>query len=857
MSRVNIWAYAEPRDLDDNGDPVPGGGVFVHEAGTTTEIAVTSDKDGTTAVTQSITADAAGRFPDSYILPQAFKLVYVDASGNILQTIDNIEVAGGTLVYDTYADLTAATGIPAGQAHFQTLGYHARGDGGGADYVRVASEPAHEFKTTVNGGTVHVEGLPRDGVINTRCLGAVCDVTGDFNATSSGAFASENAVIDAATDDTAAIQNANNYALHYEGNSTSAQPLIVRHPGKSRITDTIQLGWGVTTSSIRFEGPWAVLRGEDSMAGGGLFCTFTDRPMINIQGARGTSVANLFLRGGLDYTGVVATVTGTTPTDEDNWDAVQAPLQYSQHALITIDAYCGTRPGTSYPDVTYPSFLGVVSQYGKLVSSRVDIDTVIGRNAQSFIISKPCDDSSNGDFLQIDNCHYEYVKHFVSIGNSQGRNFSLNNCEGGRAFDLLVNGIHGQQTGQFGGPIRNLSGGSYINRVYHFTSSATIGSTTSFENVFMEGIHRLGDLDGATSGDTPMVFNNCRMNLRWDDTNGVPPNVADFADCTASISFNNCEFKGFPDVVKIDGCLNPIVDGCTMDDAVPSSATRLVHNATTGGLVFSTDPRYPADLRSCTFSQRNVDTGAETRVVADSRMETTGRTYCVPIYLRRACHSGASTAQYRIDQDRPLYRHQAAKSVCWSSASRSDKVITHTWTSMTLDELFWEGGYIGDIWVDENTGTTGYVTTAVTNGSNVDMTSTLLNNYVDDGASGYDLFDTSLSLTTGNVSFLNCRVYATRMPLFGRSTSGSATLETRSGSSTATTTILGDLSTAGTINDMLANPNRTPNVWTSAAGSEISSITSPDITMGANANETWGAGGSYVLKLNYWIRDEV
>ena len=373
MSRVNAWAFAEPRVLDDNGDPISGGGAYIYEAGTTTQIAVTSDKDGNTAVTQPITADASGRLPDSYILPQSFKIVYVDASATELQTIDNIEVAGGTLVYDTYADLTAATGIPAGQAHFQTLGYAARGDGGGADYARVASEPSHEFKTTVNGGTVHVEGLPRDGVLNTRCLGAVCDVTGDYNATSSGAFTSENAVIDAATDDTAAIQNSINFALHYEGNSTSAQPLIVRHTGKSRITDTIHLGWGVTTSSIRFEGPWAILRGEDSMAGGGLALHVHGPP--HDQHSRRTAARRLqtcSCGAGLDYTGVTATVTGTTPTTEANWDAVQSPLQYSQHALMTIDAYCGTRPGTSYPDVTYPSFLGVVSQYGKLVSSRIE-----------------------------------------------------------------------------------------------------------------------------------------------------------------------------------------------------------------------------------------------------------------------------------------------------------------------------------------------------------------------------------------------------------------------------------------------------------------------------------------------------
>ena len=161
MTRVNAWAFAEPRVLDDNNDPVSGGGAYIYEAGTTTEVAVTSDIAGSTAVTQPVTADSTGRLADAYFLPQAIKVVYVDASLTVLQTIDNLDISSGVFEYDTVALLTAATGIPSTQAFFKTLGHTARGDGGGADYVRVASEPSHEFKATVNGGAVHVEGLPK------------------------------------------------------------------------------------------------------------------------------------------------------------------------------------------------------------------------------------------------------------------------------------------------------------------------------------------------------------------------------------------------------------------------------------------------------------------------------------------------------------------------------------------------------------------------------------------------------------------------------------------------------------------------------------------------------------------------
>ena len=413
MTRVNALAFINERVLDDNVNAVSGGGIYIQEAGTTAEIPLTSDKAGATAITQPVTADASGRLPDLYLIPQAFKVVFVDASGAILQTIDNIEVSSGVLVYDTYALLTAATGVPSSAAFFKTLGYYAINDGGGADYARAGAEPSHGFKTTVNAGAVHVEGMPKDGIINTKATGAACDVTGDFNATSSGAFTSENTVINAATDDTAAIQAAVDYALHYGGNTTSAQPVKVLHAGKSRITDTIHLGYGVTAGSVAFEGVHAPLRGEDSMAGSSIVCTFSDRPMINIQGARGTTVKNLFLRGGLDYTAVTATVTGTTPTVESNWDGVMAVNRYAPFALITIDAYCGVQPGTAYPDVTFPSWMGAQAQYGKLVTSRATIENVIGRNAQVFGCQKPSDDNGNVDFIRWVNCFAEYGKHFL------------------------------------------------------------------------------------------------------------------------------------------------------------------------------------------------------------------------------------------------------------------------------------------------------------------------------------------------------------------------------------------------------------------------------------------------------------
>ena len=153
-------------------------------------------------------------------------------------------------------------------------------------------------------------------------------------------------------------------------------------------------------------------------------------------------------------------------------------------------------------------------------------------------------------------------------------------------------------------------------RSIEFDTPSTVGSSFSIENLFGEGLHRIGDFAGATSGDTTFLFLKCRFNFRWETNgNGVPPNAADFANCTASVKFDGCTFDGFPNAVPLKGAINLIVDNCEMADCEPATAERIFHNATMGGLVGSSDPRYPIDMRSMTYSQRALSTGAEARTV--------------------------------------------------------------------------------------------------------------------------------------------------------------------------------------------------------------------------------------------------
>jgi hypothetical protein len=75
--------------LDDSGALEPGGTIEVYTAGTTTPRTVYSDRALTTTAGTSITADAAGRFPERWIEDSVIiKLVYKDSAGATLATRD-------------------------------------------------------------------------------------------------------------------------------------------------------------------------------------------------------------------------------------------------------------------------------------------------------------------------------------------------------------------------------------------------------------------------------------------------------------------------------------------------------------------------------------------------------------------------------------------------------------------------------------------------------------------------------------------------------------------------------------------------------------------------------------------------
>ncbi len=96
MARVQFGTSGYRRALDGNGDPISGAKMFVYEDGTTTEVSLTSDLAGSTAITQPVVADSEGRWPDVYLDPDSVKVVVQDASDVTLYTQDNVQIGVDT-----------------------------------------------------------------------------------------------------------------------------------------------------------------------------------------------------------------------------------------------------------------------------------------------------------------------------------------------------------------------------------------------------------------------------------------------------------------------------------------------------------------------------------------------------------------------------------------------------------------------------------------------------------------------------------------------------------------------------------------------------------------------------------------
>ena len=573
-------------------------------------------------------------------------------------------------------------------------------------------------------------------------------------------------------DCTTGIQAAIDYAIYGGGHRRVYIPGGVYHT-----SSTIHLGYGESYHSVVLEGDGYNYRAQ-GFSGTGIICGFSNAAAFNFQGGRGSVVRGLWVVGqNADW--ITSHRLGSfTPTLDDtlgaNWvdpalDS-RADSRYAPYSAFSVDAYSGTRPATSYPDVAYPAFLGAASQYNKAFSSDCLIEDVGITGFVVGLVNQPCDADGNGDFTVLRRVNIEQCKYGVSVGNTQSRNVHLDDVKLGSIFTALTNYRHGRCNGKFGGAICNLSMGQVIN-IIDFGSAAVAGPIT-FINMYAEALWRIGDVHSTTSVECSVIFQSCEFlfNLQ-NDLRGIPATVLGGGQQRSDFQFIGCHFGIFPSVlafgqtgVKMDGTL---FDSILSRGIFTAEYLAIAHNALAGGFVPYALTSYQCKQRIA-FTPRNLDTlAASASSTATDGYLASSRPHCIPACIE---YASAQNEPYLDRIQMPGYVGSVSKTVVTGCA-----LINRTLTVTYPGRVDWQfnmlGPDVGDVLWDDQTGMTFFVRAR----TGTKIIAEAQNNYKSDGAGGF-LPIISFSPTTGNFYFLNGRLYTPPYYLRGDVSTSSAVI---------------------------------------------------------------------------------
>lgn len=568
-------------------------------------------------------------------------------------------------------------------------------------------------------------------------------------------------------DCTAGIQAAVDYAIY----TTGGKGKVVAPAGLYNTSDTIHLGYGTGFNSVVFEGPGYAFRTESGFNGTSFVPTFSDRPAFAVQGARGTVLRGFSIKGKLfDYlqTNSMGTLAGGTIDDTvaANWDdpalAATQDSRYCPYAGIAIDPYSGTRPATHYPDVTYPAFLGAVSQYGKNFSSNVLIEDVYISGFTVGVVNQPCNADGNGDFTALRRVQMEMVKWGVSVCNTQSRNVALTDVKISQAYCVLTNRQHGVQSGKFGGHISNLSVGNTI-RLLDLSGTAIAGPIV-FTNLYAESLWTLGTIAAVSSNELAAVFNGGLLSFTSQtDARGVPAYVLDGGTQWAPIRFNGTALTNFKSVASFNQ-VDVAFEDCDFSGAVRTSPyEKYAHNLLNGGLVTQSlvKPR-----RSVLKSRHyNLDTGSLATNAGTGKVAYGSRAFCIPLYAELVRASSEPTDTMFP----PRIAASASSKASLSSCALSGKTLTIVFASRTDASFMRFGPLPGDVIWDDQSGSVFFVRSRIA----LTVLAELQSNFKSDGAGGWTTL-TAFSTSSGTLYWINSRVYTPTRYLRGDLTSGSA-----------------------------------------------------------------------------------
>ena len=763
---------------------------------------------------------------------------------------------------------SAWAAVPAGTNMVRTSGYSGNGKGaawyvrdGTATYsaqgtaLRAAAITAGIAAATVDASLVATEGKFRKA----DASGQYWTLSTDQEVFSTMFGAVHNAVYTAAnpyssrwvgTDDRTAVQAMIDWGIYFGGN-----PSGYVTPAKFLIGGPLHIGYGESFHHYELKGRnFAFADGT----GGDCFLVrnFVGQPAINIQGGRNISIDGIGSYGThykyFSDNGFAA-VGATCPVDDTNLANWYEPAQqtalgrsvdhrYCPDAFITVDAYSGTRPGTSYADAVYPAWLGAASltQWGKTLTSSVMIDANGGQHYGeiNIVVTHPSGSDGNGDFVRMGRPSFSYCKRVMSISQTQSRSVMIDYGVGGVCGEIIVNNVHGLQNGGVQGNFRISC--SQLIRVCSFGGTQTAGSIT-FQSGKFEGLYQLADLQGGNL-ENPVTFRGCTADfvLQGDGARPIPSFTITGAT-NALCVIDGGSYTNFPGLF-VGQTRGSVVNGAMFDGTKFSAGAGTIapylaalSNAT-GQVLFLGGTVGPWHSQCIS---RNTTTGAivpgpdaaTTARSITNGIRDTGRNFGLPIHVDYGL--GQANIGYtnpdvmvfnpygrlRYEETQATVTKTGTNNVCTPTSSATKWEIAYTYAfGAANSELL--AGSAGDILIDRTSGVImvvrsfdGYL------GTSTKATIAVALNGVVKVAGSYVPIN-AFSNTAGDMIAINCRRYIPELPLFGDFANASASvtnLASRDGSAVnAATIVAGDWLDVDTLSD---------NIITNGAGLRVNVFT--------------------------------
>jgi hypothetical protein len=434
--------------------------------------------------------------------------------------------------------------------------------------------------------------------------------------------------------------------------------------------------------------------------------------------------------------------------------------------------YDSTRPSqyVAYPDMTYPSYSGVSTQYGKGQSSKFTIKNCNFEGFVACVAVQPCNYDGNGDFLTVSDCLMQYCKYGITIGNTQSRNVHVSNITGQQIHTFLEGAAHGKNGARMQGPIVNVS---LSNIMQLFNGSGAGIAPLDFYDCYIECLDRIGNLAGGNGGCVSFHGGGLYIAaLTYNNARGIPDNhysgsstrqYYNSVNASAPLYFYGTALN-FSGVLTLMGQEIVMLGGSTRDEDIQGNAPLyycLAHNALSGCVVtpdFGSRPGITGAARiESQFRGRNVVTGdqggsgGQTNGVVASATRLTGSSF----YARKLSTGSLSAP---VDVERP---YRTVPKSQFPDLALSGLVLTGTYAS-AANQADYYNLLPGDVLQDDQTGKVFFVFSFDT-GTKV-MKAVLRNGYK--GAAGAETLYGSFSTTVGNFSTCTGRVYTPTLPLF-------------------------------------------------------------------------------------------